>query len=125
DLPAGRRRDPIQPPAPALLEDPVRARCLDDGRLHPYMPLRDSHPRGRPDAVGLQTLEPILGDEVIGEGGAVREVTEQVEDALAWRVDRPLDRDRAHGAAILCASCGQQSSKLRTFWVGKHASPEA
>ena len=68
----------------------------------------DPEPRPRPDPGGLDPGQVEAGEEMVGEGGAVGEVAERLEDPLARDVDLDFGADRTHrGASLFVAPSGR------------------
>ena len=106
-----------------------RIRCgLDTSTITVSIHSRRRAIRIRADAptpLEVEALEPELADEVIGEGGAVGEVADELEDALARRVDRSLDRDRTHGRAILLRERSSAIDQIANVSTSRKPRPSA
>ena len=118
-LPAGDDRDPVEPPSAAPLEDPVRRRDLLDHGLHPQPRLGDPEAGRRADPMGLEPLEPKLAHEVIGEGGPVGQVAEELVDVLTRRVDQRLRPRSGPFGGILCPDFGINRPNCGRFGLQK------
>jgi hypothetical protein len=87
----------------AVVDDPVRRVELDDRRVRPGPVQRHFEAKPRPGAQPrrLDPGEVEAGDEVVGEGGAVGEVGDELEGPLTRNVDLHLGAERTHGGESL------------------------
>ena len=85
------------PVAASALAKEVRPLDLLDHRVEPDLRIADPEARRRPDADRVHAAEAQVGEEMAGECRATAEVAEQIEDALAGRVDRGACRYGPHG----------------------------